>query len=220
MLEAVGYARTSTPGQSVDRQKAEIEQVALQRGLTLVDVLEDVGVSGTIPLGRRPAGKQLVDHLARIPIICTSHCDRLWRNLRDAEVCLEAWQGRDIRLHLADPPAEWAVRSVDDRMLIRMAVVAALHEIELKAECQRSKLAELKSLERYTGGGVPFGYHLKDGRLIPNPGEQRTRRRARELQDAGLSPGEIRKLLETDRAVLHPQKLSRMLNSEDRHGRQ
>ena len=65
MEQAVGYVRVSTEeqakeGVSLEAQQERIRAYAAMRGLELIEIYSEQGVSGKIPLRQRPEGMKLV----------------------------------------------------------------------------------------------------------------------------------------------------------------
>lgn len=82
MPKAVIYSRVSTADQHAEAQVFDLEQLAIQRGFTVVERYVDVGISGT--RARRPA----LDHLladarrGRFDVVLVWAVDRLARSTR------------------------------------------------------------------------------------------------------------------------------------------
>ena len=64
-MKAIGYTRASTGDQEITLQ-AQVEKLRAYcqlRGLELVELIEDVAVSGSVPLSQRPAGRRVAEAL-------------------------------------------------------------------------------------------------------------------------------------------------------------
>ena len=81
MKKAAAYLRVSTTDQNPDTQLHDLEQLAAQRGLEIVAVYPDVGVSGARV--KRPAlDKLLADaRRGRFDVVLVWSCDRLARSV-------------------------------------------------------------------------------------------------------------------------------------------
>ena len=91
MEKAIGYVRVSSEeqsreGVSLDAQEARIKAYAVMRGLELVEVHREEGVSAKTPLRKRPEGSKLVAQMARKQAthVIAVKLDRLFRNTADA----------------------------------------------------------------------------------------------------------------------------------------
>src|SRR3954470_17743799 len=78
---AWGYARVSTDQQadsgiSLDEQKRKIEARCAENGWQLEHVYVDAGISGSMPLGRRPQGAKLLAAVRPGDIVIAARMDR------------------------------------------------------------------------------------------------------------------------------------------------
>lgn len=102
---AVGYARVSTDeqareGVSLDAQRERIRAYATAKGLAMVDVLADEGVSGKDL--RRPALEELLARCQRgeVAHVVVLKLDRLTRRTRDLLTLVETvFLAHQIELH-------------------------------------------------------------------------------------------------------------------------
>ena len=96
------YLRVSTNGQSTENQRRELEQVALLRGWTVVEVYEDAGVSGARGRDRRPAFDRLLKDAARrkLDVVAAWSVDRLGRSLRDLVAFMDDLHALGVDLYL------------------------------------------------------------------------------------------------------------------------
>ena len=106
---AIGYVRVSTQeqattGVSLDAQEARIRAYATMRGLDLVAVVVDAGVSGAKALEERAGGAAILEALHRgtVAHIVALKLDRLFRDAEDALHHTKAWDKAGVSLHLLD----------------------------------------------------------------------------------------------------------------------
>lgn len=106
---AVGYARISTDeqargGVSLDAQEAGIRAYADRRGLDLVAVVRDEGVSGIVPLADRPGVAKVLTlieaHDARHVVALVPDC--LGRDLVDANRWIRHRTSAGVAVHFTD----------------------------------------------------------------------------------------------------------------------
>jgi len=109
MENAVGYVRVSseeqaTEGVSLDAQEARIRAYATMRGLNLVAIYREEGVSAKVPLRKRPEGTKIVESLSkkRAKHVIAVKLDRLFRNVADALSQTEEWDKAKHALHVID----------------------------------------------------------------------------------------------------------------------
>src|SRR4051794_11907501 len=113
MEKAIGYVRVSTEeqsreGVSLGAQQERIRAYATLRGLELVHIYCEEGVSGKVPLRQRPEGAKLVEDIdkKRAKHVLALKLDRLFRNASDALSQSEQWDKRKVALHIIDMGGE------------------------------------------------------------------------------------------------------------------
>lgn len=178
-MKALGYTRVSTEeqaheGLSLEAQAERIRAYCKAQGLKLVELLSDEGISAGKPLAARPAGSQLLATLeaGQAQAVVAVKLDRLFRDAVDCLSTVRAWNERGIALHLLDLGGS-AFNSASALGRFFLTVMAGAAEMERNLIAERTKIA--LAYKRARGewlGGVPFGYRLVDGRLIPDPAEQ------------------------------------------------
>ena len=103
------YVRVSTAeqvrsGLSLDSQVEKARAYCAFKGFTVVEVVEDAGVSGGIALARRPGGarvRELVE-VGAVDAVIACKLDRLFRDAADCLAETKAWDAGGIALHLLD----------------------------------------------------------------------------------------------------------------------
>ncbi len=165
MLHA--YARVSTLTQSgpdktsIAEQLAKCKAVASLRGsVGKYDFMthSDEGVSGSVPLIDRPAGKDMLDQLHPGDIVLAAKMDRIFRSGVDALATVERFKKQKIGLILCDIGIEPVADSPVATMFFSM--LAAFAQFERERICER--IAEGKKAKAakggLAGGPVPFGF--------------------------------------------------------------
>ena len=171
-MAVYGYCRVSTlkqasEGESLDVQRRQIEGYALMHALTLSDVLVEEGVSGSIPVEERPAGRALFAGLQRGDIVIAAKLDRLFRSALDALKVAESLKGRGVKLHLLDLGGDIAGNGISKLFLTIAAAFAEAERDRIRERIGQAK-ADQKSRGRFLGGDVPFGFEVgADGALVP-----------------------------------------------------
>ena len=179
-MKAIGYTRVSSQeqinGTSLDNQKAQIEAYATMRGIELVEVLIDAGVSGGKPLADRPAGRELVAALncgqADSIIICK--LDRGFRSASDCLINVEAWEKKGISLHILNLGGTTIDTSAPTGKFF-ITVMAGAAELErnlIKERCDEGR--KVRKAEGKRIGEIPYGWKLADDgkALVEAPEEQ------------------------------------------------
>ena len=84
-MRAVIYTRTSTNKQSTGSQLEPLKTLVLNHGYELVDIIEDIGISGTI-LGKNRNGMGRVMEMVNrkeVDVVCVYSVDRIGRKITD-----------------------------------------------------------------------------------------------------------------------------------------
>jgi len=187
---AYGYIRVSTEEQelSLEAQRSKIDAYCALKGLHLVDVYVDVGVSARkVPMSDRPSGGALLKLLGRGQGIVVVKFDRLFRSLVDGLATIESWNRKDIAVHLADQDGV----SLDTSTAMGWAfVVSMLTWGELEAKLTGERTARVLRHKREQGqrfcGIAPYGYSWgEEGSMEECHEEQETIRVVCDQQEAG-----------------------------------
>jgi putative DNA-invertase from lambdoid prophage Rac len=154
-----GYCRVSTAGQvegtSLSDQQRRIEAVAKYHGRELTRIYTEEGVSGSIPLGQRPLGFELMAGLKNGDTLIVSKLDRAFRSVVDALGVIERLRIRGVQLILADISTEPLGNDGVGRMFFTL--MAAFAEFERERIRERITAGKRRTLQAggYGGGGVP-----------------------------------------------------------------
>lgn len=230
----LGYARVSTfdqvEGTSLETQENIIRGYAMAKGIAKFDIsiYVDDGVSGSIPLSMRPAGRRMLDDAKPGDIIIASKLDRMFRSALDALDMVKLLAENKINLVLFDLSTEFLAESAIGKLFFTM--LAAFAEFEraiIKERMGGGKLAKKKK-GGFLGGTVPYGFTVegegKEAMLISNSKEQELIDTLKEWEKEtpGLPIREITRRLGYQRfhtregTELHPFQVKRLL---DRHVR-
>lgn len=202
--QAVAYIRVSTEeqaqeGLSLEAQRAQLQAYCTLRGMELVEIFCDAGVSAGTPLVKRPQGKLLtarLDEKPRIDAIVAYKLDRLFRNTLDCLQALERWERQNIALHLIDMGGQ-AIDTSSAMGRFFMTIMAGVAEMERNMTRDRTIMAmQHKKAKGGVVGTPPLGFRAdEDGMLVEVPHEQAALRRMHELKQQGRSVRQIAKLL-------------------------
>ena len=190
------YIRVSTEeqvrgGVSLDAQEATLRAYCTMRGLDLVELVVDAGVSAGAPLSTRPGGARVLE-LVRAGVVegvVAAKLDRLFRDCGDCLAVTRAWDKRGVALHLVDMGGQTVDTSTAmGRFFLTVMAGAAELERGMVAERTSAAMQHVKSQGRRVGA-VPYGFRLADdGRtLVADDREHAVLTTARELRSAGLS---------------------------------
>lgn len=189
-MRAIGYVRVSTEeqgtkGVSLGGQRARIEAYCKLYDLELVGIEEDAGVSACTlereglqsALGRLREGEAEALVVAKL--------DRLTRKVSDLCALCEEYFAKKFQLLSVSEQID--TRTAAGRLVLNILATVAQWERETIGERTAAAMAHKRSRGEYTGGHVPFGMRLEDGRLVKDAGERRLVALARALRARGVS---------------------------------
>ena len=176
-------------GTSLQDQANRIKGVALMRGETVADIFTDPGISGSVELGKRPAGRILLDTVTAGDVIIAAKLDRLFRSASDALLQAERFKAQGVDLIVADMGSDPVTGNGASKMFFGMMACVAEFERERIRERQRDGIAGKRRKGGYLGGSKPYGYHIvgsgPDATLVEDPHEQAGIRTMHELRATG-----------------------------------
>ena len=194
----VAYLRVSTDRQAEEGLGLEVQADAIRvwakaNNSRVVDTFADEGVSGSNGLDSREALLDAFNLIkaSKVDGLVVYRLDRLARDLIVQETLLA--EVRRLGGEVFSTSAAEAGYLTDDpddpsRKLIRQ-VLGAVAEYERSMIALRLRSGRKRKAKDggYAYGAPPFGFRVQDGELVPDPGEQETLGRARELQRGGAS---------------------------------
>ncbi|OJY17176.1 MAG: hypothetical protein BGO98_13615 [Myxococcales bacterium 68-20] len=198
----IGYTRVSTEeqaasGVSLDAQEAALRAYCAMRGLDLVEMIVDAGVSAGKPLASREGGRRVIDHVrtGSIVAVVAYKLDRVFRDCADCLAVVRDWDERDVALHLVDLGGQTIdTGTAMGRFFLTVMAGAAELERNLIGERTKAALAHIKRDRSVKLGAPALGWTRTDerdadGRLVAREvdGEVATVNRIVELRAQGLS---------------------------------
>ncbi|MCA9000544.1 MAG: recombinase family protein [Planctomycetes bacterium] len=192
---AVAYLRVSTTeqadeGVSLEAQEAALRAYCTMRGLELVEVITDPGVSAGKPLAAREGGRRVLDlvRTGKAGAVVAYKLDRLFRDCADCLTVTATWDRTNVALHLVDLGGQ-AVDTSTAMGRFFLTVMAGAAELERNVIRERTAMAmsHKRTRREYCGGEAPYGWRIDGAHLVPHDAEQTVMRCARELREAGLS---------------------------------
>ena len=185
---AIAYLRVSTDSQDLgpDAQRSALSQWAASRGVEILAICEDLGVSGGAPVDKRPgllrALDALSDHGAGLLVVAKR--DRLARAVVIAAMIERLAERAGARVVSAAGEGE----GDDPASALMRTIIDAFSAYERALIRQRTRVAlRVKKSRGQRTGGVPYGQKLAaDGvHLVPEPQEQAAIDLAKELRQEG-----------------------------------
>ena len=189
-LKAVGYIRASKGEQKLTplTQRETLAAWARQSGIELVEIFEDLGVSGAARLDQRPgmlgALDALTEHKAGWLVVAKR--DRLTRDVLTGAM-IERLAFR-VGAQVAAADGAGNGEGPEAQLMRRLLDVFAEYERAIISARTKAILASKKRRGERTGG-IPYGYCLEeDGKhLVANQEEQEIIKEAAKLKATGLS---------------------------------
>lgn len=223
----LGYARVSTEDQaregttSLQEQQRAIQGFAMMCGVSSFDlqVFVDAGISASMALRNRPAGRDLWDSLQAGDTIVATKLDRVFRDALDALNSYKFFKDRGIHLVLLDMGIE-PVTNDDTMGKLMFTMLAAF------ADWERSRIAlrmsEGKRAKQrnggHAGGEAPYGFRIvgsgREARLERAPEEQQVIERVCSLSHRSESAYNIAKRLNKDAVATRTGKPWKMIQIE------
>ena len=170
IIRAALYARVSSDDQkergTIEAQVTALRQTVPHWGMEIVGEYLDDGYSGTLPLDKRPDGLRLMDDAkaGKIDVVAFLKTDRLARSLRHLLDIVDFFDGTNVQLRCVSEPFDTS--SPVGRMIVHM--MASFAEMERETILARTSMGRDRIARdgRWTGGIVPYGYHIDgDGYL-------------------------------------------------------
>jgi putative DNA-invertase from lambdoid prophage Rac len=186
-----GYARVSTLRQADDGESLDVQQrcmtgYAMMQGLDAPQMLVERGVSGSVPLGDRPQGKALLDALQAGDVVITPKLDRMFRSALDALGVLKDLKAKGVSLHMIDLGGDVTGNGISKLVFTILSAVAEAERDRIRERITVVK-QDQKARGAFLGGTVPFGFELRDKRLVELPEEQAKIAEVKALRASGVS---------------------------------
>jgi len=205
--QAVLYCRVSTEEQATEGVSLEAQEAALRaycamRGLEVVELVIDAGVSAGKPLAARAGGTEVLALAGKgkVGAVVAWKLDRLFRDACDCLDVTAGWDKRGVALHLVDLGGQ-AVDTSTAMGRFFLTVMAGCAELERNQIRERTSAGMAhKKAKGERVGTVPFGYRVAtDGvALEEQPDEQVVISRVKALRVGGMTLQAITDQLNTD----------------------
>jgi site-specific DNA recombinase len=151
-------------------QRARIEQACERDGLQLLEIIEELDVSGGTPLEQRAGARRALETIEAgdAEILVGAYFDRLFRSLTvQAEIVsrVEAVGGGVLALDTGE------VTNGSAGQWLSASVLGLVAEYQRRSTAERTREAQIRAVARgvWMSRYVPTGYYRgEDGRLVPN----------------------------------------------------
>jgi DNA invertase Pin-like site-specific DNA recombinase len=194
-VRLVGYVRVSSEAQldglGLEVQERAVRRWARQHGHRIVEVCADPAQSGTVAFTDRPGITCALDALkyGRADGLVVLNLGRISRLLTDQEAALAVVWRHGGRVFTAES-GEVLADDPDDPMRTAMRQMAGVFfQLDRAMTVKRLRDGRRLKAERggYAHGRPPYGWQAAGRELAPEPGEQSTLARIRELHGQGRS---------------------------------
>ena len=194
-IAVVGYVRVSTEeqateGVSLDAQKATLQAYATLRGLELVEIIADEGVSGGKELASRPGGSRVAELASKGKVQAVIACklDRLFRDAADCLNTTKAWDRKDVALHLIDVGGQSIdTSSTMGRFFLTMMAGVAEMERNMIRDRTKAAMSHKQSKGERVSRFAPFGYRFENDMVVTDESEQLVLNDIRLMRASGRS---------------------------------
>lgn len=184
MSRVFAYCRVSSPEQSAENQRMEIETAGF--AIEPRRVIEE-SISGSVAAASRPQFMRLLDRLEQGDVLVVTRLDRLGRNAMDVRSTVEQLAAIGVRVHCL---ALGGVDLTSAAGKLTMQIIAAVAEFELDLLIERTQAG----IVRARAAGKKFG---RKPALSPAK-----RARVVERLTAGETPTELARDYRTTRQTI------------------
>lgn len=202
MTACVVYTRFSPRKGAAECESCEVQEAICRRhaesqGWEVRSVHKDEGVSGKEL--HKPALEEAISALQKGDVLLVYRRDRIARRVLLSEMVHHKVTRKGCRIVAVEGDA---VEGDSPEAVLVRQVLAAVAEFERAVAAARTRASMLarQAKGQRMGRYAPYGFRLKDGKLVPVAKEQAAIERARELQAEGLTPYGIAKKLDEEHA--------------------
>jgi len=202
--KAAVYLRVSTSDQNLgpQAQLAAIKRYCEGKGIEIVSINEDHGVSGGASIDKCPALLAAIDSIKNsgAGLLIVAKRDRLARDVVKAAMIEQLV----LRAGAMVVSAAGEGEGTDPAAALMRTLVDAFAAYEKALIGQRTKaaLAVKRSKGEKLGGVTPIGYTNNEGQLVANEIELQIVQRCRQLRSSGLTLREIASQLNSEGVTL------------------
>lgn len=195
MTKAIGYIRVSTDkqadhGVSLDAQREKLKAYAMLYDIELVDLVVEQGSAKCLKRDglQEALGRLGVDADALLVV----KLDRLTRSVADLGRLVETYFQDHALLSVGE---QIDTRSAAGRLVLNVLASVSQWEREVIGERTSAAMQHMRSMNKYTGGKVPYGYKLVEGELVEDKAEQCVIMLVAKYKGLGLSYTKIARVL-------------------------
>lgn len=202
-MKTLGYVRVSSKkqvvkGGSIEMQKNRIAEYCQYERLELVDIIEELGVSGRKV--DRMGIRCLLERVKKngINVIVVYSLSRLGRNLKEILEMIEWFKASGVELRCIKE----GIKSGDSISNLVLNIMGSINEFEVEQLGERIK--DVKSDRKEKGKSYTnsqYGFMNLDGEIVINKEEWKIRNRIKRMRKQGYSWKKIENVFE-DKGIL------------------
>lgn len=167
-MKAFAYLRVSTDRQEVEAQRSQVRAFAAYKGYELIDIPDEIDVSGSVPFAKRPVGAEILRRLSEAAAVIFPKVDRGFRDTVDAMITVADLRAAGKDIHFLDMALD-TTTPAGELCFTMMAAFAAFERRRI-GERIREKMAEKAKDPSWKVGPAGFGYRnlarIVDGRKV------------------------------------------------------
>jgi len=197
-MKTLGYVRVSTSmqvekGNSIDNQVQKIKEYAKLENLELIQVFEDLGVSGK--KAEREGYQNLIKYALDndIHVVVVWSLSRLGRNLRDMLDTIDIFRKSGIELRAIKEN----IKENDAISNLLLNIMGSINEFEVAQLGERIKVVKNHNKDKgLTYGRTQYGFKNDNGKIVKDENEYKVRLLIKRLRRKDYSYKSIAEELE------------------------
>ena len=202
-MNAVIYARTSSKHQTrdagavgIDSQIDACKEYCRLNGLSISNIYQDEGISGSKPIYQRPGFISLMSDVKRGDVLVSYDRSRLGRDMMVVLTIENELMRKGCSISTVDGTSEG---DSPEQVLIRR-MMDSIHQYQRQALGVKTSMA-LQRLKREGKryGTIPYGSRIDEGSqlLVEDEVEQEVISKARQFREKGMTWREVAEMLNT-----------------------
>lgn len=166
IYERVSSEEQAKHGYSLDAQHDALTAFCEKNDHIILGVYKDEGISARKPYTKRPAMLQLLDDLETVKpdMILFTKLDRWFRNIREYYKVQELLEKHKVYWKAINE--EYDTSTASGRLYVNIKLSIAQDEADRTSERIKDVQDQLVAQGKVLGGTVPFGYAIKDKRVV------------------------------------------------------
>jgi DNA invertase Pin-like site-specific DNA recombinase len=175
----------------------------------------DAGVSGSVPLVKRPKGHRLLATAKKSDVIISARFSCVFRSAAYALSTLKELRKQRVAIHIIDLGGDACGDNIWKLVFTLLSAVAE-HKNGRISESVRNTKRHLASRGVYSGGNRPFGFNLVGNILVADANEQAAISLMKAMRASDKSYNQIAAAIQTEFKIsLLPMSIKRIIDRID-----